>query len=157
MKTRKWYLVFRTCDPYQDQNKFAQCLRSKNSFSIFCPRQSWSFCNIFISQEGFKPSDHRCTPLQPRFQVQQSGKWLWFFHHHLLKITNYFLSIITYVAFKMKVSPCQSLGKSMHYGIRAMGAMSFRISELCLSFSSHPNISDRNFNLVHHFICVQIL
>ena len=26
----------------------------------------------------------------------------------------------------------------MHYGIRAMGAMSLKISELCLSFSPHP-------------------
>ena len=41
--------------------------------------------------------------------------------------------------------------RSMHYGIRAMGAMSLRILELCLSFSPHPNISDGNFNLVHHF------
>ena len=125
-------------------------------FLIFRPRLSWSFCNIFISQEGFKPSDHRCTPLQPRFQVQQSGKWLWFFHHHLLKITNYFLSIITYVAFKMKVSPCHSLGQSMHYEIRAIGAMSFRISEFCLPFFPCPNISDGNFNFVHHFFRMQI-
>ena len=34
--------------------------------------------------------------------------------------------------------------------------MSLRISELCLSFSPHPNISDRNSNLVHHLIRVQI-
>ena len=40
---------------------------------------------------------------------------------------------------------------TMHYGIRAMGAMTLRISDLCLSFSPHPNISDGNFNLVHHF------
>ena len=45
---------------------------------------------------------------------------------------------------------------TMHYGIRAMGAMSFRISELCLSFSPHPNISDGNFNLDHHFFRMQI-
>ena len=47
---------------------------------------------------------------------------------------------------------------TMHYGLRAaaMGAMPLRISDLCLSFSRHPNISDENFNLVHHFICVQI-
>ena len=31
---------------------------------------------------------------------------------------------------------------TMHYGIRAMEAMSIRISELCLSFSPHANISD---------------
>ena len=31
-----------------------------------------------------------------------------------------------------------------------------RISELYLSFSPHPNISDGNFNLVHHFFCIQI-
>ena len=53
-----------------------------------------------------------------------------------------------------------SLGKSsaatMHYGIRAMGAMSLRISELFLSFSPHPNISDGNFNLVHYFFRMQI-
>ena len=30
----------------------------------------------------------------------------------------------------------------MHYGIKAMGAMTLRISELYLSFSPHPNISD---------------
>ena len=45
---------------------------------------------------------------------------------------------------------------SMHYAIRAMGAMSLRISELCLSFSPHPNISDWNFNHVHHFVRMQI-
>ena len=33
-------------------------------------------------------------------------------------------------------------GTSMHYGIRAMAAMSLRISELCLSFSPHPNIPE---------------
>ena len=41
--------------------------------------------------------------------------------------------------------------KPMHYGIRAMGAMTLRNLELCPSFSPHPNISDGNFNLVHHF------
>ena len=45
---------------------------------------------------------------------------------------------------------------SMHYGIRAMGAMTLRISDLCLSFSPHPNISDGNFNLVHHFLHANI-
>ena len=38
-----------------------------------------------------------------------------------------------------------------HYGIRAMGAMTLRNFELCPSFSPHPNISDGNFNLDHHF------
>ena len=46
--------------------------------------------------------------------------------------------------------------KTMHYAIRAMGAMTLRISKLCLSFSPPPIIPDGNFNLVHHFICVQI-
>ena len=41
----------------------------------------------------------------------------------------------------------------MHYAVRAIGAMSLRILELELSFSPIPNISDRNFNLVHHFVC----
>ena len=45
---------------------------------------------------------------------------------------------------------------TMHYGIRAMGAMSIRISELCLSFSPHINISDGNFNIVHHFLHLNI-
>ena len=40
---------------------------------------------------------------------------------------------------------------TMHYAARAMGAMTLRILDLCLSFSPHPNISDGNFNLVHHF------
>ena len=44
----------------------------------------------------------------------------------------------------------------MHYAARAMGAMTLRISELCLSFSPHPNISDGNVNLVHHFFRIQI-
>ena len=44
----------------------------------------------------------------------------------------------------------------LHYGIKAMGAMTLRISELYLSFSPHPNISDGNFNLVHHFFRIQI-
>ena len=39
----------------------------------------------------------------------------------------------------------------MHYGIRAMGAMTLRNLELCPSFSPHPNISDGNLNLVHQF------
>ena len=37
-----------------------------------------------------------------------------------------------------------------------MGAMSLRILELYLSFSAHPNISDGNFNLDHHFFRMQI-
>ena len=45
---------------------------------------------------------------------------------------------------------------TLHYGIKAMGAMTLRISELYLSFSPHPNISDGNFNLVHHFFRIQI-
>ena len=45
---------------------------------------------------------------------------------------------------------------TLHYGKKAMGAMTFRISELYLSFSPHPNISDGNFNLVHHFFRIQI-
>ena len=44
----------------------------------------------------------------------------------------------------------------VHYAARVMGAMSLRISELCLSFSPHPNISDRNCNLFHHFFRIQI-
>ena len=44
----------------------------------------------------------------------------------------------------------------MHYGIRAMGAMTLRNLELCPSFSPHPNISDGNFNLDHHFFRTQI-
>ena len=47
--------------------------------------------------------------------------------------------------------------QSLHFAAGAMGAMSFRISELCLSFSPHPNIADRNFNLVHHFFRIQII
>ena len=34
--------------------------------------------------------------------------------------------------------------------------MSLRISELCLPFSPYPNITDGNFNLVHHFFRMQI-
>ena len=44
----------------------------------------------------------------------------------------------------------------MHYAARAMGAMTLRISELCLSFSPHPNISDGNVNLVHLFFRIKI-
>ena len=44
----------------------------------------------------------------------------------------------------------------LHYGIRAMGAMTLRNLELCPSFSPHPNISDGNFNLDHHFFRTQI-
>ena len=43
------------------------------------------------------------------------------------------------------------VSQSMHYAARAMGAMTLRISQLCLSFSPHPIISDGNVNLVHHF------
>ena len=49
-----------------------------------------------------------------------------------------------------------TLNPTMHYAARAMGAMTLRISELCLSFSPHPNISDGNVNLVHHFFRIQI-
>ena len=49
-----------------------------------------------------------------------------------------------------------SSSSPLHYAIRVVGAMSLRITELYLSFSPHPNIPDGNFNLVHHFICVQI-
>ena len=44
----------------------------------------------------------------------------------------------------------------MHYAIRAIGDMSLGISELCLPFSPHPNISDGNFNLVCHFFRMQL-
>ena len=54
------------------------------------------------------------------------------------------------------VSFCLQILPAMHYGIKAMGAMTLRISELYLSFSPHPNISDGNFNLVHHFFRIQI-
>ena len=37
-----------------------------------------------------------------------------------------------------------------------MGAMTLRILDLYLSFSPHPNISDGNFNLDHHFFRMQI-
>ena len=37
-----------------------------------------------------------------------------------------------------------------------MGALSLRISELCPSYSPHPNISDGNFNLDHHLFHMQI-
>ena len=46
---------------------------------------------------------------------------------------------------------------ALHYGIRAMRAMTLRISDLCLSFFPHPNNSDGNFNLVSHFIGIEIL
>ena len=49
-----------------------------------------------------------------------------------------------------------SIHCTLHCGIKAMGAMTLRISELYLSFSPHPNISDGNFNLVHHFFRIQI-
>ena len=48
-------------------------------------------------------------------------------------------------------STSSGLSPPLHYGIRAMGAMTLRISDLCLSFSPHPNISDGNFTLVHQF------
>ena len=43
------------------------------------------------------------------------------------------------------------IDNALHYAAGAMGALSLRISELFLSFSPHPNTSDGNFNLVHHF------
>ena len=49
-----------------------------------------------------------------------------------------------------------TLKQTLHYGIRAMGAMTLRNLELCPSFSPHPNISDGNFNLDHHFFRTQI-
>ena len=42
----------------------------------------------------------------------------------------------------------ETFEQANHYAIRAiMEAMSLRISELCLSFSLHPNISDGNLTL----------
>ena len=46
---------------------------------------------------------------------------------------------------------------SLHYGLRAMGAMSLRISELSLPFSPHPNISDGNVILVHQSGSIKML
>ena len=64
------------------------------------------------------------------------------------------------ICFSSEVSKFRSnfalIFASMHYAARAMGAMSLRISELCLSFSPHPNISDGNFNFVQHFFLMQI-
>ena len=40
--------------------------------------------------------------------------------------------------------------------VKANGEEALGISELCLSFYSHPNISDGNFILVPHFNCTQI-
>ena len=45
----------------------------------------------------------------------------------------------------------------MHFALRSMGAVAKRILELCLSFSPHPNISDGNFKLVPHCICIDLL
>ena len=45
---------------------------------------------------------------------------------------------------------------ALHFAPRAMLAMTFMISEICLSFSPHPNISGGNVNLVHHFFRIQI-
>ena len=46
---------------------------------------------------------------------------------------------------------CAIPASPMHYGIRAVGAMSLRITELCLLFSPHSYISDGYFNLDQHF------
>ena len=52
------------------------------------------------------------------------------------------------------IHPSQSITKNLlHY---YQCTMTLRILELCLSFSPHPNISNGKFNLVHHFIRVQI-
>ena len=53
------------------------------------------------------------------------------------------------------ISISDILPLTMHYAIREMGAMLLRISELCLSFSPDPNITD-GFNIVHHFFHKQI-
>ena len=60
------------------------------------------------------------------------------------------------VNFMISGSRSNTLLHALHYGIRAMGAMTLRIWELCLSFPTHPNISDGNFNLATHFFCMQI-
>ena len=44
-----------------------------------------------------------------------------------------------------------NIDNALHYGLRAMGTLRLRVSELCLSFSPHLNIPDGNFNLVNHF------
>ena len=46
--------------------------------------------------------------------------------------------------------------KQCHYVLRPTGAVALTISELCLSFSPHPNILDGNFNLVPNFIGIKI-
>ena len=40
--------------------------------------------------------------------------------------------------------------------VKVNGEEALGILELCLSFYSHPNISDEKFSLVPHFMCVKI-
>ena len=40
--------------------------------------------------------------------------------------------------------------------VKVNGEEALGISERCLSFYSHPNISDEKSSLVPHFMCVQI-
>ena len=60
------------------------------------------------------------------------------------------LGFLVWILPLVNFSPFFPAQLTMHYGIRAMEAMSIRISELCLSFSPHANISD-GFNLDNHF------
>ena len=46
----------------------------------------------------------------------------------------------------------------MHFALRSMGALSgIKDFGTFLSFSPHPNISDGNFKLVPHCICIDLL
>ena len=66
------------------------------------------------------------------------------------------LSLKELAAMPLRLVLISAFQYTLHYGIKVMGAMTLRILELYLSFSPHPNISDGNFNLVHHFFRIQI-
>ena len=111
-----------------------------------------------LGHHGDQLGKGSCNPLLV-FQL----KVLWyqdftgtFIHESLHYITMLFSRTVSHIP-RMCFSEIHvKINITMHSAARAMGAMTLRISELCLSFSPHPNISDGNVNLVHHFFCIQI-
>ena len=95
---------------------------------------SFMSCNIFHPGVKIKGCDLRpgCFKFQPSVIILRLS---------LLQMNAGF-GFLVWILPLVNFSPFFPAQLTMHYGIRAMEAMSIRISELCLSFSPHANISD---------------
>ena len=132
---------------------FGQCVTVSLKFSALCP-----FSPLAPPSSVKVASDILC-PLNICFHCCFIAYWNMYRGWVIFMANIWSTSSPKIYAFQdigEKHSIMRLVGSTLHYAARAMGAMTLRISKLCLSFSPHPNIPDGNFNLVHHFICVQI-